>query len=123
MSERDKSYPKPHGQNPSIRKLIHHLKRSNQLVRKIYTHDQYQYAIWHLLPVAVSRIFLKVFLKKYKLYNLIKREIHILTTTTIKKNANTLSLQLASTSFYILKSVHDSVIINDTSYISFNVYN
>ena len=64
-----------------------------------------------------------MFLKKYKLYNLIKREIHILTTTTIKKNANTLSLQLASTSFYILKSVHDSLIINATSYISFNAYN
>ena len=33
--------------------------------------------------VVVLGIFLKVFLKKYKLYNLIKREIHILTTTTI----------------------------------------
>ena len=37
-------------------------------------------------PVVASEIFLMVFFKKYKLYNLIKREIHILTTiTTIKK--------------------------------------
>ena len=35
--------------------------------------------------VAASRIFLRVFLKKHKLYHLIKKEIHILTTTTIKK--------------------------------------
>ena len=33
--------------------------------------------------------FFKMFFKKHKLYNLIKREIHILTTTTIKKHANT----------------------------------
>ena len=48
--------------------------------------------------VAVPKIFLKVFLKKYKLYNqikreivpkkIIKREIHILTITTIKKHVN-----------------------------------
>ena len=36
-------------------------------------------------PAAALRIFLRVFLKKHKLYHLIKREIHILTTTTIKK--------------------------------------
>ena len=35
------------------------------------------------------KIFLKMFLKKYKLYNLIKRKIHILTTTTIKKKKKT----------------------------------
>ena len=39
--------------------------------------------------MVAPRIFLKVFFKKHKLYNLIKREIHILTrtttTTTIKK--------------------------------------
>ena len=35
--------------------------------------------------VATPRIFLRVFLKEYKLHNLIKREIHILTTTIIKK--------------------------------------
>ena len=34
-------------------------------------------------------IFFRMFLKKHKLYNLIKREIHILTTTTIKKHVNT----------------------------------
>ena len=39
-----------------------------------------------MYPVAALGIFLRVFLKKYKLYNLIKREIHILTTITIKKN-------------------------------------
>ena len=35
--------------------------------------------------MAAPRIFFGVFFKKHKLYNLIKREIHILTTTTIKK--------------------------------------
>ena len=30
-------------------------------------------------------MFFRVFLKKHKLYNLIKREIHILTTIKIKK--------------------------------------
>ena len=35
--------------------------------------------------MAAPEIFPEVFLKKYKLHNLIKREIHILTTTTIKK--------------------------------------
>ena len=35
--------------------------------------------------MAALRIFLRVFLKKHKLYNLIKREIHILTIITIKK--------------------------------------
>ena len=34
--------------------------------------------------MAALEIFLRMFLKKHKLYNLIKREIHILTTTTIK---------------------------------------
>ena len=39
-----------------------------------------------LRPVVAPKNFLKAFLKKYKIYNLIKREIHILTTiTTIKK--------------------------------------
>ena len=40
------------------------------------------------LVVALG-IFPMVFLKKHKLHNLIKREIYILTTTTIKKHANT----------------------------------
>ena len=39
--------------------------------------------------VAALGIFLKVFFKKYKLYNLTKRKIHILTTITIKKTRNT----------------------------------
>ena len=64
-----------------------------------------------------------MFLKKYKLYNLIEKEIYILTKSTIKKNINTWSLQLPSTSFHILKSLHDSLIINTTNYISFNVHN
>ena len=46
-----------------------------------------------------------------------------MTTTTIKKHANTKSLQLSSMSFHILKSVHDSLIINITIYISFNAHN
>ena len=39
--------------------------------------------------VVASKNFLRVFLKKNKLHNLIKKEIHILTTITIKKHANT----------------------------------
>ena len=40
--------------------------------------------------VAAPVIFLKVFLEKHKLYNLIKREIHILTTIIIIiKHVNT----------------------------------
>ena len=35
--------------------------------------------------MAAPEIFLRVFLKKLKIYNLIKKEIHILTTTIIKK--------------------------------------
>ena len=35
--------------------------------------------------MATLRIFLRVFLKKHTLFNLIKREIHMLTTITIKK--------------------------------------
>ena len=42
-------------------------------------------AFFSLQLVAVSGIFLRVFLKKYKIHNLIKRKMHILTTTTIKK--------------------------------------
>ena len=38
-----------------------------------------------LKSMATLGIFFRVFLKKHKLHNLIKREIHILTTTTIKK--------------------------------------
>ena len=37
---------------------------------------------------GVPGIFSMVVLKKYKLYNQIKREIYILTPTTIKKHAN-----------------------------------
>ena len=39
--------------------------------------------------VATLGIFFKVFFKKHKLHNLIKKEIHILTTITIKKQTNT----------------------------------
>ena len=46
-----------------------------------------------------------------------------MTTTAIKKNVNTWSLQLLSTSFRILKLLHDNLIINVTGYISFNVHN
>ena len=63
-----------------------------------------------------------MFLKKDKLYNLIKKEIYILTITIIKKHANTKNLQLLSMSFHILKLVHDSLVINTTSYIFFNVH-
>ena len=67
-----------------------------------------------------------MFLKKYKLYNLIKGEIHILTTTTIKKKKKThkyIKFTIAFYEFHILKLMHNSLIINATSYISFNVYN
>ena len=39
--------------------------------------------------VVTLRIFFRVFLNKHKLHNLIKRKFYILTTTTIKKHANT----------------------------------
>ena len=39
------------------------------------------------LTSGASGIFFRTFLKKQKLHNLIKREIHILTTIIIKKNA------------------------------------
>ena len=42
-------------------------------------------ANYFILAMTAPRIFLNVFFKKYKLYNLIKREIYILTTTIIKK--------------------------------------
>ena len=42
-----------------------------------------------MAPVATLGIFFKVFLNKHKLHNLIKRKFYILTTTTIKKYANT----------------------------------
>ena len=45
--------------------------------------------------VAASRIFLRVFLKKHKLYHLIKKEIHILTTTTIKKTRKYIKFLIA----------------------------
>ena len=38
--------------------------------------------------VATPGNFVRVFLNKYKLHNLIKRKFYILTTTTIKKHAN-----------------------------------
>ena len=53
-----------------------------------------KYYIYDLLvlykryTVVSLEIFLNMFLKKYKLYNLIKREIYILTTTIIKKYTN-----------------------------------
>ena len=40
-------------------------------------------------PVATLESFSRVFLNKHKLHNLIKRKFYILTTTTIKKHANT----------------------------------
>ena len=39
--------------------------------------------------VLTPRVFLRAVFKKHKLHNLIKKEIHILTTKTIKKHANT----------------------------------
>ena len=43
------------------------------------------FANYFILAMTTPRIFLNVFFIKYKLYNLIKREIYILTTTIIKK--------------------------------------
>ena len=45
--------------------------------------------------MVAPRIFLRVFLKKHKLYNLIKREIHILTVTTIKKTRKYIKFTIA----------------------------
>ena len=43
----------------------------------------------HDTLVATPRNFVRVFLNKHKLHNLIKRKFYILITTTIKKHANT----------------------------------
>ena len=44
---------------------------------------------YNILAVAAFFFFSRVFLNKHKVYNQIKKEIHILTTTTIKKHTNT----------------------------------
>ena len=54
-----------------------------------HTKHRAEAIITDLLSVATPGIYFRVFLKKYKLHNLIKREIHILTIITIKKHANT----------------------------------
>ena len=54
--------------------------------------------ILFLCVVAALEIFLKVFLKKHKLYNLIKREIHILTRTIIIKTRKYIKFTIA---FYV----------------------
>ena len=56
-------------------------------IPRVATGDCEWGCILFLCAVAVPEIFLRMFLKKHKLYNLIKREIHIL--TIIKKYANT----------------------------------
>ena len=49
--------------------------------------------------MVTPEIFLRMFLKKHKVYNLIKREIHILTTTTtIKKTCKYIKFTI---DFYI----------------------
>ena len=53
--------------------------------------------------VAASRIFLRVFLKNHKLYHLIKKEIHILTTTTIKKTRKYIKFIIAFYEFSYLE--------------------
>ena len=42
-----------------------------------------------MTSVAILGNFVKVFLNKYKLHNVIKRKFYILIITTIKKHANT----------------------------------
>ena len=42
-----------------------------------------------MTSVVILGNFVKVFLNKYKLHNVIKRKFYILITTTIKKHANT----------------------------------
>ena len=45
--------------------------------------------------VVTPEIFLRIFLKKHKLYNLIKKEIHILAITTIKKTHKYIKFTIA----------------------------
>ena len=59
------------------------------IVSTHYTYTQKYYVLSLNTPMATLGIFFRIFLKKHKLHNLIKREIHILTTTKIKKHANT----------------------------------
>ena len=74
--------------------------------------------------MAVPGIFFKIFLKKHKLYNLIKKN-HILTTTIIKKTRKYIKFTISFYEFSYFKIVallHDSLIINNTNYNSFNVH-
>ena len=45
--------------------------------------------------VTASEIFFRVFLKNHKLYNLIKKEIHILTITKKKKTRKYIKFTIA----------------------------
>ena len=58
----------------------------------VHTHTHIYRAQVHtflLYQWRLQKFLFRVFLKKHKLYNLIKREIHILTIITIKKYVNT----------------------------------
>ena len=76
-----------------------------------------------MYTVVALGIFLNVFLRKHKLYNLIKREIHILTTTIIKKTRKYIKFTIIFYKFSYFKIIADSFIINATNYIFFNVHN
>ena len=67
--------------------------------------------------MAAPRIFLKVFLMKHKLNNLIKREIHILTTTTIKKTRKYKKFTIAFYEFSIRLEDKDESCTGDESWV------
>ena len=67
---------------------------------------------------AVSRIFPRM----VTIQNLIKIELHILTTKKIRKHSQIHKvLQFSFMSFLILKSLHNILIINITNHVSFKI--
>ena len=73
-----------------MRELVTYQKKKNQWISERWALSTEAGAISVLLLATTAETSGSwVFLKKHKLYNLIKRKIYILTTTTIKKHANT----------------------------------
>ena len=69
------------------------------------TQDTLHRKVLSAQAVAALGIFLRVFLKKHKLHNLIEREIHILTTTTIKKTRKYIKFIIAFYEFLYFEIV------------------
>ena len=75
------------------------------------------YQSYILISVVVLRNFSTVVIKKFKLWKSNKNR----TSYIEKKCKHVKVLQFPSTNFIILRSLHDSLIINTPSYISFKI--